>query len=168
MPPGSGQGYASLPISDKSGSEADQSSIWTDSKYNDNDSEAEMAIHYEKPSRRRRLLPILMFVAKIIALALVALLVYTTWELHSILKTQTNSQSPNSRATANLAEERCIRPTVRPSWNKMDRQEKQSYIDAVLCMTQKPSYLHANSSVYDDFSHIHIVHGSSSEYPTPL
>ncbi|KAK0619557.1 hypothetical protein B0T14DRAFT_391676, partial [Immersiella caudata] len=51
----------------------------------------------------------------------------------------------------------CTSPKVRKSWAKATSTEKRSYIEAVLCLTTKPSRLgvSTHTTLYDDFGYVH-------------
>ena len=53
----------------------------------------------------------------------------------------------------------CSSPKLRKSWAKATNAEKQSYINAVLCLATKPSRLKVatHKTLYDDFSYAHAV-----------
>jgi len=51
----------------------------------------------------------------------------------------------------------CSSPKLRKSWAKATNAEKQSYINAVLCLATKPSRLKVatHKTLYDDFGYVH-------------
>ncbi|KAM7193255.1 hypothetical protein V8F33_007955 [Rhypophila sp. PSN 637] len=51
----------------------------------------------------------------------------------------------------------CTSPKVRKNWAKATSAEKRSYINAVLCLTTKPSRLRVatHTTLYDDFGYVH-------------
>jgi len=53
----------------------------------------------------------------------------------------------------------CSSPKLRKSWAKATNAEKQSYINAVLCLATKPSRLKVatHKTLYDDFGYAHAV-----------
>lgn len=64
-------------------------------------------------------------------------------------------------ATAALAlpsdKKTCTSLKVRKSWAKATPVEKKSYINAVLCLTTKPTRLRVSThkTLYDDFGYVH-------------
>ncbi|CEF88219.1 hypothetical protein SNK03_012974 [Fusarium graminearum] len=49
----------------------------------------------------------------------------------------------------------CENPTKRVEWRQLDQTVRQQYVDAVLCLTTKPSRIGLNSTLYDDFPYVH-------------
>lgn len=49
----------------------------------------------------------------------------------------------------------CNRPQYRREWRSLSYGEKHDYIQAVQCLTQTPSRLGQNQSLYDDFPYVH-------------
>jgi tyrosinase len=51
----------------------------------------------------------------------------------------------------------CSSPKLRKDWAAATDAEKQSYIDAVLCLATKPSRLNVSThtTLYDDFGYVH-------------
>lgn len=90
---------------------------------------------------------------------LTGLYVFKFWDFLSVLKVKLDQQS--------TATEKCTSPVLRPSWNKMSHEKKKRYIDAVLCLAKRPSHIHSNSTVYDDFTYIHIDNGLRSTQHEP-
>ncbi|KAH8585681.1 hypothetical protein B0O99DRAFT_530259 [Bisporella sp. PMI_857] len=58
----------------------------------------------------------------------------------------------------------CVNPQKRPAWHELSVSEKMEYIRAVNCLPTKPSYIHPNSTVYDDFTWLHIVDGDQIHF----
>ncbi|KAK4446432.1 hypothetical protein QBC34DRAFT_450849 [Podospora aff. communis PSN243] len=54
-------------------------------------------------------------------------------------------------------QQRCTNPKLRKSWAKATNAEKQSYLNAVLCLATKPSKLKisTHNKLYDDFGYVH-------------
>ena len=49
----------------------------------------------------------------------------------------------------------CNRPQYRREWRSLSYGERHDYIQAVQCLTQIPSRLGLNQSLYDDFPYVH-------------
>ncbi|GKU08005.1 unnamed protein product, partial [Fusarium langsethiae] len=49
----------------------------------------------------------------------------------------------------------CENPIKRVEWRQLDQSARQQYVDAVLCLTTKPSRIGLNSTLYDDFPYVH-------------
>ncbi|KAF9872934.1 hypothetical protein CkaCkLH20_09444 [Colletotrichum karsti] len=65
---------------------------------------------------------------------------------------------------------RCTAPVVRREWRDLSEENRQSYIDAVLCLKTKPSKIDLPTSLYDDFPFVHqkyneIIHGIATFLP---
>ncbi|KUJ23230.1 Di-copper centre-containing protein [Mollisia scopiformis] len=58
----------------------------------------------------------------------------------------------------------CTRPTIRRSWLTLTNAEKKNYIDAVKCLSTKPSYMVPNTTLHDDFTWIHIKDGNFQHF----
>lgn len=56
--------------------------------------------------------------------------------------------NPAPRAT-------CTNPEKRIEWREMQPEQQKSYLDAVKCLTTKPSKIGLNSTLYDDFPNVH-------------
>ncbi|KAF5609119.1 Tyrosinase [Fusarium pseudoanthophilum] len=56
---------------------------------------------------------------------------------------------------AAAAVSKCESPTKRVEWRELDDAARKQYTDAVLCLTTKPSRLGLNTTLYDDFPHVH-------------
>ncbi|KAH7303868.1 hypothetical protein B0I35DRAFT_402008 [Stachybotrys elegans] len=66
--------------------------------------------------------------------------------------------------------EACINPPKRVEWRQLEASQQQSYIDAVLCLKTKPSRTGLETSLYDDFPHVHFnlnkyIHGGAPFLP---
>lgn len=61
----------------------------------------------------------------------------------------------------------CSHVRTRREWRTLSKAEKSEYIDAVKCMTQTPSKMGLNGTLYDDFPWTHAQAGGSSKYPLP-
>ncbi|KAF5667277.1 monophenol monooxygenase (tyrosinase) [Fusarium heterosporum] len=64
----------------------------------------------------------------------------------------------------------CTDPAKRIEWRELDPADQKGYIDSVLCLKTKPSRMGLNSSLYDDFPHLHFklndwIHGGSPFLP---
>lgn len=57
----------------------------------------------------------------------------------------------------------CASPPVRREWRSLSTIEKDRYIDAVLCLTTRPSRLGMSHSLYDDFAYVHYHFDEDSE-----
>ena len=53
----------------------------------------------------------------------------------------------------------CVNPPIRREWRSLAAGEKLHYLESVQCLRQLPSRLVPGLAVYDDFPHIHEVHG---------
>lgn len=58
----------------------------------------------------------------------------------------------------------CSTPSNRQEWRSASPSARIHYLDAVLCLMQKPSLLHPGTSRYDDFVYGHITTGQFSHY----
>lgn len=92
-------------------------------------------------------------------LALVSSLI--AWNFLGSLETKVNRYVASHRPVAPA--EVCQSPVQRPSWNRLSRDARRAYIDAVLCLTKRPSRIFEQSSAYDDFTYMHIMYGNLSE-----
>ncbi|KAK0383140.1 hypothetical protein NLU13_9053 [Sarocladium strictum] len=64
----------------------------------------------------------------------------------------------------------CDKPSKRIEWRQLKAEDQQSYLDSVLCLKTKPSRRGLNSSLYDDFAHVHFelntyIHGGPPFLP---
>ncbi|KAH7131230.1 hypothetical protein EDB81DRAFT_950569 [Dactylonectria macrodidyma] len=64
----------------------------------------------------------------------------------------------------------CKNPTKRVEWRQLKDTDKQSYINAVLCLKTKPSRLGLKTTLYDDFAYVHhkynlIIHNVAAFLP---
>ncbi|KAH8171379.1 hypothetical protein LIA77_08146 [Sarocladium implicatum] len=64
----------------------------------------------------------------------------------------------------------CENPSKRIEWRELKPEDQQSYLDSVLCLTTKPSRRGLNSTLYDDFGHLHFklnsyIHGGAPFLP---
>lgn len=59
--------------------------------------------------------------------------------------------------------ELCEKPSKRNEWRQLKPEDQQSYLDSVLCLKTKPSRQGLNSTLYDDFAHIHFELNTYSE-----
>lgn len=71
--------------------------------------------------------------------------------------------NPAPRAT-------CTNPEKRLEWREMKPEQQQSYLEAVKCLTTKPSKIRLNSTLYDDFPYVHFhlnsfIHGGAPFLP---
>ncbi|KAF2167578.1 hypothetical protein M409DRAFT_66081 [Zasmidium cellare ATCC 36951] len=69
-----------------------------------------------------------------------------------------------------LGQRYCESPAVRREWRDLLSQEKAAYVDAVKCLTEEPSILTGNGSLFDDFSYVHMnigirTHWSAAFFP---
>jgi len=71
--------------------------------------------------------------------------------LHTVLA----APAPTPSTELETRQQQCTSPKLRKEWSKATRQEQESYIQAALCLTTKPSRLGLNTTLYDDFSWIH-------------
>ena len=53
----------------------------------------------------------------------------------------------------------CVDPPIRREWRSLASSEKFHYLESVQCLRQMPSRLGPKLTVYDDFPHIHNIHG---------
>ena len=49
----------------------------------------------------------------------------------------------------------CQRPTTRREWRTLSEPERLDYVAAVKCLAHRPSKLHNNGTLYDDFPWVH-------------
>lgn len=54
-----------------------------------------------------------------------------------------------------LAARACTTPKLRREWSKATQAERTSYINAVKCLTTKPSKIGLDHRLYDDFVFVH-------------
>ncbi|KAK7923585.1 hypothetical protein PG985_007656 [Apiospora marii] len=64
----------------------------------------------------------------------------------------------------------CTNPAKKVEWRQLSAEDQQSYIKAVLCLKTKPSKTGLETSLYDDFPHVHFsyntyIHGSAPFLP---
>ena len=104
-------------------------------------------------SSREKWCSITAWTLKAVALALAAVLVFEMWDSVGYVEDRIDRY----QATA----ERCTTPALRPSWRALGGEEKNQYVAAVKCLAKTPSAIHPGSSMYDDFTYIHIVHGNA-------
>ena len=53
----------------------------------------------------------------------------------------------------------CGNPPNRQEWRNLSEEQKQNYLDAVLCLKETPSRLKMDQSLYDDFPWVHALVG---------
>ncbi|KAI1173833.1 Di-copper centre-containing protein [Nemania sp. FL0916] len=58
----------------------------------------------------------------------------------------------------------CRDPPQRREWRTLRPQEQQSYIDAVLCLSDRPSIFEPGSSRFDDMAYLHLNEGTITHY----
>lgn len=61
--------------------------------------------------------------------------------------------------TSTQARIACRNPSDRQEWRDLSKDQKQNYLDAVLCLKETPSRLNMNQSLYDDFPWVHALIG---------
>jgi hypothetical protein len=105
-----------------------------------------------------------LLICKLLAIAAAVALVVDTWlSVKDVRISSMKLQEAERLGDMKGAESRCVQPVRRLSWTQMEPEDKRSYINAALCMANRSSHIHPGSTVYDDFTYIHIVHGDSSE-----
>jgi tyrosinase len=58
----------------------------------------------------------------------------------------------------------CQNPPVRQEWQTLSAEDKAGYIEAIKCVSKKPSIVPGlNSTAYDDFARIHYASNDESE-----
>ena len=62
----------------------------------------------------------------------------------------------NTSPIGSTSSSSCRDPVVRYEWRSLSKQEQTNYIDAVECLSQQPSRLGLNQSLYLDFPSTHI------------
>lgn len=63
--------------------------------------------------------------------------------------------APAVALPANQPRAACTNPEKRIEWRELDPKHQKGYLDAVNCLTTKPSRIGLNSTLYDDFPHVH-------------
>ncbi|EKD16899.1 monooxygenase [Drepanopeziza brunnea f. sp. 'multigermtubi' MB_m1] len=72
------------------------------------------------------------------------------------LTTATPTTTTTGTRTAHIfRRSNCTNPSVRREWRSLPRDEQISYVDAVLCLTTKPSRISLSTPLYDDFAYVH-------------
>lgn len=100
------------------------------------------------------------FVFYCILLLIGALAVFKAWDFVVTLEDTLEALEMDGGARQPA---KCTTPSIRRSWTTLSDGEKLEYINAVNCLATRPSYINSNSTVYDDFSYMHILHGNMSE-----
>ena len=59
---------------------------------------------------------------------------------------------------------RCGKQRLRREWRSLQTHEKREYIEAVKCISTKPSAISENATAYDDFPYIHSVVGEGKSH----
>lgn len=78
-----------------------------------------------------------------------------------------NRQIANDKSHELATLSTCNRTQYRREWRSLSYGEKLEYIQAVQCLTQTPSRLGQNQSLYDDFPYVHYrVGGYCTLLPT--
>lgn len=106
------------------------------------------------------------FIRCLIFLA-VALTVFKAWDFLTVLEVKLDSfEVSHAEVTSQQQPDfsGCTRPTIRRSWLTLTNAEKKSYLDAVKCLATKPSYMVPNTTLYDDFTWIHIKDGNLGRF----
>jgi hypothetical protein len=58
----------------------------------------------------------------------------------------------------------CHSPDTRHSWRSLSREERTEFIEAILCLSAKPSFLVVNTTIYDDFTRLHALTGKACKF----
>ena len=58
----------------------------------------------------------------------------------------------------------CTNPTLRKEWRTLSRDEQINYVEAVNCLTTKPSRIGLSSPLYDDFPYVHNQLNNESKF----
>ena len=116
-------------------------------------------------SRRERVLKLTNALGFVVLLLIGAFLTFKAWD--TVVKLEDKLEQ------LELGEEvqpqkRCTNPTVRKSWRTLSNDEKMNYIKAVQCLATRPSFINANSTIYDDFTYMHILSGNAGMKFPPL
>lgn len=98
----------------------------------------------------------------LIALIVGAAIVFKAWDLVAVLENKLVALEES--VSVAQPEQICVEPGKRRSWATLSKDERLEYIRAVKCLAERPSYINPNSTVYDDFSYIHITMGNASKY----
>ena len=109
-------------------------------------------------SRRDRVLRLIGYLTATI-LAIVLALEVGQLLLLSSLKERTDSAKPVHENAKVVAQSGCVSPETRRPWRSLSRAERVEFIDAILCLSTKPSFLIPNTTIYDDFTRIHALNG---------
>lgn len=132
--------------------------------------------HYAS-KKRSRTYHVAIFLLRFVCLILLAGFVFEFWGIFSNIQSslddietsmeshqpETSHDQPIMGATPHMVKQ-CMNPKKRPAWHELSVSEKMEYIRAVNCLPTKPSYIHPNSTVYDDFTWMHIVDGDQSTF----
>lgn len=131
---------------------------------------------YYAGKKRSRAYRISMFLVRLFCLLLIAGFVFKFWDIFSHLQTSLDhieevvTKEPDGMSSPSSGPgfvghpvKQCVNPQKRPAWHELSVSEKMEYIRAVNCLPTKPSYIHPNSTVYDDFTWLHIVDGDQSK-----
>ena len=62
----------------------------------------------------------------------------------------------------------CIQPAVYQEWRTLSDPEKDDYIQAVKCLSSKPSKLISNDTMYDDFPRVHKLTAPAAHKSAPF
>ena len=57
----------------------------------------------------------------------------------------------------------CRNPAIRREWRQLERNEKDAYLDAVLCLFNKRSIFPDRGSAYDDIVFVHQYSGQAGK-----
>jgi len=62
----------------------------------------------------------------------------------------------------------CAQPSLRQEWRTLSDPEKDSYIEAVQCLSTKPSMSVTNDTLYDDFPRVHELTSPTAHKSAPF
>ena len=139
---------------------------------------------YYSAKKRSRTNRIASFLLRLVALVLAAAFVFKFWDIFSrmqrsldhieteMMDLPVEPGSPNHPGLAaphpqppppsSSSPKKCVNPERRPAWHELSIPQRLEYIEAVKCLATKDSYINPNSTLYDDYTWMHIMDGDLS------
>ena len=141
---------------------------------------------YYTSKKRSRTHRIASFLLRLVALVLAAAFVFKFWDIFSRMQRSLDhietemmdhpappggSNHPNMAPSQPQSQpqpqphppphpsKKCVNPQRRPAWHELSIPQRLEYISAVNCLATKESYINPNSTLYDDYTWMHIMDG---------
>ena len=134
---------------------------------------------YYAAKKRSRTHRIASFLIRLVALVLAAAFVFKFWDIFSRMQRSLDHietemmdlpHGPVANPSAMIPShpethpptppsKKCVNPQRRPAWHELTIPQRLEYIKAVNCLATKESYINPNSTLYDDYTWMHIMDG---------